>query len=55
MSAIGREGGESRAASQTRRRSGANEEEIGTSPKAAHPGSRSRSDGEEELDDIEDM
>jgi general stress protein YciG len=56
MSAIGREGGESRAASQTRRRSGANdEEEIGTSPKAAHPRSRSRSDGEEELDDTGGM
>jgi general stress protein YciG len=54
MSAIGREGGESRAASQTRRRSGANEGEIGTSPTTAHPGSRSRSDGEEELDDTED-
>jgi general stress protein YciG len=54
MSAIGREGGESRAASQTRRRSGTNEE-IGTSPKAAHPGSRSRSDGEEELDDTGEM
>lgn len=55
MSAIGREGGESRAASQTRRRSGANEEEIGISPQTAAPRSRSRADGEEELDDIGDL
>ena len=31
------------------------QEEIGTSPKTVHPGSRSRSDGEEELDDTGEM
>lgn len=46
MSAIGREGGESRAASQTRRRTGVNEPEIG-----GESGPRARGSGPSELDE----
>ena len=55
MSAIGREGGESRAASQTRRRAGENEGEIGSSPQMGRPRSPTRADGEEELTDSEEI
>jgi general stress protein YciG len=54
MSAIGREGGESRAASQTRRRGGAGEPEVG-SRRAGAAGPRTGStldedrEGEEEI------
>jgi uncharacterized protein len=57
MSAIGREGGESRAASQTRRRSVSEEPEIGAGIQLGRPRSRARAGADENLDleDTEDM
>lgn len=54
MSAIGREGGESRAASQTRRRSGTGEPEVG-SRRAGASGLRAGSTLDEDREGEEDI
>jgi uncharacterized protein len=53
MSAIGREGGESRAASQTRRRSVSEQPEAGSGVQLGRPRSSSRA-GADENEDLED-
>jgi len=55
MSAIGREGGESRAASQTRRRSAAEEVEGGMQMGRPRSPSRAGADENEDLEDTEEM
>jgi hypothetical protein len=53
MSAIGREGGESRAASQTRRRTGTDEEQPEVGASRQRGGTRSIGAGSGEEDDLE--